>query len=99
MNVKSVVFFICLIVFVGSASMIANSLFPDNQTIVIAVAALSASMCLFIALVAETMTANIVNAVIHRDLTDQTSLLSAVIGRTLYRVIKDEQTSDNIKKE
>jgi hypothetical protein len=95
MNVRSVIFFICLIVFVGSASMIANSLYPSNQTILIATVALTASIALFIALVAETMTSNIVSAVVNKNLEDQTSLLSAVIGKTLYKVLKDEKEKEN----
>jgi|WetSurMetagenome_2_1015567.scaffolds.fasta_scaffold254883_2 hypothetical protein len=95
MNVRSVIFFICLIVFVGSASMIANSLYPTNQTILIATVALTASIALFIALVAETMTSNIVSAVVNKNLEDQTSLLSAVIGKTLYKVLKDEKEKEN----
>jgi len=95
MNVRSVVFFISLIVFVGASSMIVNIIYPDNQTVIIATAALTASIALFIALVAETMTSNIVNAVVNKNLEDQTSLLSAVIGKTLYKVLEDEKAKKN----
>ena len=94
MNVRSVIFFICLIAFVGSSSMIVNSLFPDNQTAVIATAVLTASLSLYAALIIETMTTNIVNAIVNKNLEDQTSLLSAVIGKTLYKVIKEENATD-----
>jgi predicted lipoprotein with Yx(FWY)xxD motif len=77
--------------------MIVNSLYPSNQTVLVGTAALTASIALFIALVAETMTTNIVSAVVNKNLEDQTSLLSAVIGRTLYKVIKDEQKNESAK--
>lgn len=97
-NVRSVLFFICLVVFVGSSAGMVNSLYPDNQSLIIATAALTASIALFIALVAEVMTTNIVNAVVNKNLEDQTSLLSSVIGKTIYKVMKDEKERENQSK-
>ena len=94
MNVRTITFYICLIAAVGSSAMIANGIFPDLPLVMVGCAVLSASAALFIALLTEVMTANIVNAVIGKDLEHQTSLLSAVIGKAVYKVITDEKKNE-----
>jgi hypothetical protein len=94
MNVRTITFYICLIAAVGSSAMIANGVFPDSPLIMIGFVILCASGALYAALLTEVMTANIVSAVINKDLENQTSLLSAVIGKAVYNVLKDEKKKD-----
>jgi len=94
MNIRTVTFYICLIAAVGSSAMIANGVFPDLPMVMVGSVILSASGALFIALLVEVMTANIVNAIIGKDLEHQTSLLSAVIGKEIYNILKDEKKKE-----
>lgn len=80
---------------ISAGALVVNSIYPENSTIMIGIAILIASVALFIALLAEVLTLNIVNAVVNKDRADQVSLLSAVIGKTLYKVIADEKAKDN----
>jgi spore maturation protein SpmB len=74
--------------------MIANGIFPNLPLVMVGFAVFSASGALYAALLTEVMTANIVNAVIGKDLEHQTSLLSSVIGKAVYNVLKDEKKKD-----
>ena len=94
MNVKTLIFLIGLIGIVGSSAAIVNSIYPDNSTALIGIVILSASMSLFIALLVETMTQNLVSAIIDKNLENQTSLLSSVIGKAIYTVLKDEHKKE-----
>jgi hypothetical protein len=91
MELRSTILWICLIAFVGSAAFIANTLVPNNQGIVIMTAILAGSICLFIAMIAELMTANIVSAVQGKDMEERTSVLTNVIGKALYKIITEEK--------
>ena len=94
MELRSTVLWACLIFFVGSAALIANALVPDNATVVIGTIVLTGSLCLFIAIIAELMTTNIVAAVQGKDMEERTSVLTTVIGRTLYKVISEEKEKE-----
>jgi len=94
MNAKTLIFLIGLIGIVGSSAAIVNSIFPENSTALIGIVILSASMSLFIALLVETMTQNLASAIIDKNLENQTSLLSAVIGKAVYNVLKDEKKKE-----
>jgi hypothetical protein len=97
MELRSTILWICLIAFVGSASFIANALVPNNPTVVIGAAILTGSLTLYIAIVAELMTSNIVSAVQGKNMEEQASVLTSVIGKTLYKVIAEEQAKDTKK--
>jgi hypothetical protein len=94
MNAKTLIFLIGLIGIVGSSAAIVNSIFPENSAALIGIVILSASMSLFIALLVETMTQNLASAIIDKNLENQTSLLSAVIGKAIYNVLKDEKKKE-----
>ena len=53
MDLRSVVVWICLILFVGSAGLISSAIFPNNTAIVIASVLLSGSFCLYLAILTE----------------------------------------------
>jgi hypothetical protein len=92
MNARTTTFYICLIGIVGGSAAIVNSLCPGNSTALVGIVAMTASMALFISLLADVATLNIVNAVVNKDRADQVSLLTGVIGKTLYKVIEEEKT-------
>lgn len=94
MNTKTLIFLIGLIGIIGSSAAIINSIVPDNSTVLIGIVILSASVSLFIALLIEIMTLNIVTAIVDKNLENQTSLLSAVIGKAVYKVLNDEKKSE-----
>jgi len=79
---------------VGGSAIFVNAIFPDNSTALIGIAIMSAALALFVSLLADVMTMNIVNAVVNKDRADQVSLLTGVIGKTLYKVIEEEKAKD-----
>lgn len=94
MNARTVIFYVCLISMVGGSAIFVNSIFPDNSTALIGIAIATAALALFVSLLADVMTMNIVNAVVNKDRADQVSLLTGVIGKTLYRVIEEEKAKE-----
>ena len=94
MNARTVIFLLGLVGIIGASALIINSLYPNNSTALVGIVILTASIALFIALLIEVMTANIVNAIVNKNLENQTSLLSAVIGKAVYKVLKDENEKE-----
>ena len=95
MELRSITIWICLIAFVGSAGLIANGISPNNTSVVVGALILSGSFALYVAMISEFATGAIVSAIRGKELEQQTSLLSAVIGRTLYKVITEEKEKEN----
>ncbi len=95
MNARTSTFYISVIGMIGAAAAIVNSICPGNSTALVGIVILTASAALFIALLADVLTINIVNAVINKDRVEQISVLSAVIGRTLVDVLKEEKEKEN----
>jgi hypothetical protein len=90
MNARVGTFYFCIAVMIGASGLVANSVYPNNSSVLIGVVALVASMSVFIALLFDAATVNVVNAVAGKDREEQVSLLSAVIGKSLVKVLKDE---------
>ena len=96
MELRSITIWICLIAFVGSAGLVANGIFPNNTSVAVGALILAGSFALYVAMISEFATGTIVSAIRGKDLEQQTSLLSAVIGRTLYKVITDEKAKEQV---
>jgi hypothetical protein len=94
MSVKTNVFFVCLIAMIGAAALIVNGIFPNNTHALVGAVILCASGALYAALLTEVATANIVNAIVEKNLENQTSLLASVIGKSVYKVIKEEESNN-----
>lgn len=92
MNARTTVFYICLISMVGGSALVVNSICPGNSSALIGVVILTAAMALFISLLTDVLGMNIVNAILNKDRADQVSLLTGVIGKTLYKVIEEEKS-------
>jgi hypothetical protein len=99
MDLRSLILWICLIAFVGSAGLIGNAIYPNNTGVVVGAIVLSASLCLFIAMIAELISSSIVSAVKGKNMEDQTSVLTAVIGRTLYEILAEKKKTEPDEKQ
>ena len=90
MEFRSAALWICILAFVGSSATIVNSIYPNNQSVVLGTIVLAGSFVLFISFVAENMIYAIVSAVQGKRLEEQTGLLATVIGRSVFKVIDEE---------
>jgi len=90
MEFRSAALWICILAFVGSSATIVNSIYPNNQSVVLGTIVLAGSFVLFISFVAESMIYAIVSAVQGKRLEEQTGLLATVIGRSVFKVIDEE---------
>jgi hypothetical protein len=90
MEFRSAALWVCILAFVGSSATIVNSIYPNNQSVVLGTIVLAGSFVLFLAFIAEMMTFSIVSAVQGKKLEEQTGLLATVIGRSVFKVIDEE---------
>ena len=90
MEFRSAALWVCILAFVGSSATIVNSIYPNNQSVVLGTIVLAGSFVLFISFVAESMIYAIVSAVQGKRLEEQTGLLATVIGRSVFKVIDEE---------
>ena len=77
---------------IGGSAIVANAIFPANSSVLVGAVLLTAGAALFISLLTDVLSLNIVDAIINKERADQIGLLTGVIGKTLYKVIEDEKT-------
>lgn len=92
MNSQTATFYICILGMIGGACAIVNSILPGNSTALVGTAILTACFALFIALLSDIIMKTLSHAITGKELEDQTSVLSAVIGKTLLEVLKEDKT-------
>jgi hypothetical protein len=87
---KQAVLLICLVGIVGSSASLVNSIF-NNANAMIAAAVGSGMFVLFISLTAELVVYNIKSAIHDQKVKENDELLAAVIAKSVYTAIKEDQ--------
>lgn len=88
---KQGVLLACLIGIVGSVASFTNAIYPNNGTAVIAATVGIGMFVLFIFLTAEILVVNLKNAIFDRKQQENDELLAAVIAKSVYTAIKEDQ--------
>jgi hypothetical protein len=96
---KQAVLLVCLVGIVGSSASLVNSIYPNNGTAVIAATVGVGMFVLFIFLTAEILVVNLKNAIFDQKQKDNDELLAAVVAKSVYTAIMEEQKKkDETKK-
>lgn len=95
---KQAVLLVCLVGIVGSSASLVNSIYPNNGTAVIAATVGVGMFVLFIFLTAEILVVNLKNAIFDQKQRENDELLAAVIAKSVYTAIIEEQNKKEDQK-